>query len=130
MRNLLTIAASGAICAGIFAMPASASYMKKCNTLISMWQTCQESGGDCSSQQKKIEAECKCHAQKGDEWKLVNAAVEKDDVCGSPPDDITIPPPPPPPPVIIRRPSEGDGNGGKKEEKKADEKRGGEERHR
>lgn len=113
MRYVIATAVGGIISAGIFAMPASASYMQKCNELISKWSTCQETGGDCSAQQKLIETECKCHVQKGDDWKLVNAAVEKDDVCGHPPGDITIPPPPPPPPPIIRVPPDPAGAGDK-----------------
>lgn len=130
MLKFTTLTSFGFMCAGIFAMPASASYMKKCNTLISSWQNCQETGGDCSTRQAKIEAECKCHAQKGGEWKLVNAAVEKDDVCGFVPDDIILPPPPPPPPTIIRQPPQPAGNGGEKVKEKEDEKRGYEQGHR
>lgn len=63
------------------ALPASASYMQKCNALISDWENCQESGSSCKSEQKAIEQQCKCHKQKGDEWKLVTAAVGKDGVC-------------------------------------------------
>lgn len=114
MRYLIA-AAGGLISAGIFAMPASASYMEKCNALISSWQACQETGGACKSEQTAIETQCKCHAQKGNDWKLVNAAVEKDDVCGSPPDDYIIPPPPQPQPPIIRRPSDPAGGGEKGE---------------
>jgi|GEM_PF-5282915 len=113
MRYMLATAAGGIIAAGIFAMPASASYMQKCNELISAWEACQETGGACKEEQTAIETECKCHVQKGDDWKLVNAAVEKDDVCGHPPGDITIPPPPPPPPPIIRVPPDPAGHGDK-----------------
>ncbi len=113
-------AAGGIISAGLFAMPASASYMQKCNELISTWNACQETGGACVEEQKSIETECKCHVQKGDDWKLVNAAVEKDDVCGHPPEDIILPPPPPPPPVLVReKPHQGDPDKGKD---KTDEK--------
>ncbi|MEC7288594.1 MAG: hypothetical protein VXW22_00645 [Pseudomonadota bacterium] len=109
MRYFIAAAAGGILTAGIFAMPASASYMQKCSKLISAWEACQETGGDCSVQQAKIEEQCKCHVQKGDDWKLVNAAVEKDDVCGHPPEDITLPPPPPPPPTRVRpQPDHGD----------------------
>ncbi len=90
--------ATGFLITGVASMlPASASYMKTCNGLIEKWNTCQESESDCSEQTKVIEETCKCHAQKGDEWKLIQAAVAKDDVCGKPPQDITLPPPPPPP---------------------------------
>ena len=119
MRYLIA-AAGGLISAGIFAMPASASYMQKCGELISTWEACQETGGACKAEQTAIETQCKCHVQKGDDWKLVNAAVEKDDVCGSPPDDYIIPPPPQPQPPIIRRPSDpaGAGDKGKPADKK------------
>lgn len=114
MRYFIAAAAGGIISVGIFAMPASASYMQKCNELISTWNACQETGGACAEEQKVIETECKCHVQKGDDWKLVNAAVEKDDVCGHPPEDIVIPPPPPPPPVLVRqKPIVGDPHNGK-----------------
>ena len=110
MRYMIAAAAGGILSAGIFALPASASYMQKCNNLISAWSACQETGGACADEQKAIETQCKCHVQKGDDWKLVNAAVEKDDVCGHPPEDITIPPPPP---HIVRPPPEPAGGGDK-----------------
>ena len=104
MRHIIKIAASGVIATVVFAAPASASYMQNCNKLIGEWEACQESSGSCESQQLAIETECKCHVQKGNDWKLVNAAVAKDDVCGHPPEDIILPPPPPPPPVLVREP--------------------------
>lgn len=113
MRYMIATALGGIISVGIFAMPASASYMQKCNKLISTWSACQETGAACKAEQKAIEAECKCHVQKGDDWKLVNAAVEKDDVCGHPPEDIILPPPPPPPPTIVRQPPNPAGGGDK-----------------
>lgn len=117
MRHILKIAAGGVIATITFAAPASASYMQNCNKLIGEWEACQESSEACQSEQVAIEKECKCHVQKGDDWKLVTAAVAKDDVCGHPPEDIIIPPPPPPPPVQIHEPP-------KKEVKKdEDEKR-------
>ncbi len=72
----------------LFASPASADYMGTCTKLIEDWKSCVSTSGSCSVQQKKIETECKCHALKGDEWKLVMAAVAESNVCGSPvPDD-------------------------------------------
>jgi len=114
MSYFITVAAGSIISAGVFAMPASASYMQKCNELISAWEACQETGGACKPEQTKIETECKCHVQKGDDWKLVTAAVAKDDVCGHPPEDIILPPPPPPPPVLVReKPHAADPDNGK-----------------
>ena len=104
MRYIFATAIGGIVSAGIFAMPASASYMQKCSKLISNWSACQETGGACVEEQKAIEAQCKCHVQKGNDWKLVNAAVEKNDVCGSVPDDIILPPPPSPERPIIHVP--------------------------
>ena len=115
MRYFIAAAAGGIISAGLFAMPASASYMQNCSKLIAAWEACQETGAACKAEQTAIETECKCHVQKGNDWKLVNAAVEKDDVCGHPPEDLILPPPPPPPPPIIRVPHDppGDGDKGK-----------------
>ena len=93
-----------AVAAGfcVFAAPtASASYMEKCNALIETWDNCKESGNACKAEQKAIEEQCKCHRQKGDDWKLVMAAVGKDGVCAPdwpedtpPPYDIEDPVPP------------------------------------
>ncbi len=113
LRKTIIISA-GLIAAGHFAGPASASYMSTCNALISEWKTCTESSADCSAQTSKIETNCKCHVQKGDEWKLVMAAVADDGVCGAPPEDIIIPPPPPPPTRIYTPPPKGGGNAGDK----------------
>ena len=73
--------------------PASASYMSNCNALISKWQACLESGGSCSTQENTILAECKCHKKKGNDWKLVTAAVGKDGVWNPtiPYDDVPKP---------------------------------------
>lgn len=122
MRYLIA-AAGGLISTGIFAMPASASYMQKCNTLISAWESCQEAGGACKAEQTAIETQCKCHVQKGDDWKLVNAAVEKDGVCGDPPpEDIILPPPPQPPAKpIVQKPHDAGDKGNKKDENGARE---------
>ena len=86
---------------GVFAAPAaSASYMEKCNALIEKWDTCKETGQACKAEQKVIEEECKCHKQKGDDWKLVMAAVGKDGVCAPdwpedvPPYELEDPVPP------------------------------------
>ncbi|MEM9053795.1 MAG: hypothetical protein AAGB16_00590 [Pseudomonadota bacterium] len=114
MRYFLAAATGSLLSAGLFALPASASYMQKCDKLISAWAACQETSSACKAEQTAIETQCKCHVQKGDDWKLVNAAVEKDDVCGHPPEDITVPPPPSPPaPPITRNPPDPAGNGGK-----------------
>lgn len=120
MRHILKIAASGVIATVVFAAPASASYMQNCKKLIGEWEACQESSGSCESQQLAIENECKCHVQKGNDWKLVNAAVAKDDVCGHPPEDIILPPPPPPPPVLVREPPKKEAD--KEHEEKGDKR--------
>lgn len=97
--------ASFSVCAVILATPpASASYMETCKALIADWETCQETGGACTSQTEVIEEKCRCHSFQQGEWKLVNAAVAKDDVCDQsewPP----IPPPTPNPPPEVRDPS-------------------------
>ncbi|MCA8900531.1 MAG: hypothetical protein KDA53_04715 [Hyphomonas sp.] len=76
---------------------ASASYMGKCNKLIDAWDTCRATGGACKAEQTALETECKCHKQKGEEWKLVMAAVGKDGVCAPDWPPPTIPDPSPPP---------------------------------
>ncbi len=91
------------------AATANASYISKCNTLISAWEECKTTGQRCTAEKAAIEKQCKCHVLKGDDWKLVVAAVGKDGVCGKLPDDIIIPPPPPPPTRII----DDTGKGGK-----------------
>lgn len=79
------------------ATPAQASYMSKCNTLISAWQSCTETGKACKTEFKNIEEECRCHAYKQGEWKLVMAAVGKDGVCAPGWPDEPVPDPSPPP---------------------------------
>ena len=76
---------------------ASASYMKKCEALIAEWDTCRETGAACKTEQKAIVEHCKCHKQKGDEWKLVMAAVGKDGVCAPEWPSTPVPDPSPPP---------------------------------
>jgi len=97
MRRQTTIIAAGIIAAGFLITPASASYMSNCNKLIKAWDECRADGGDCKAEQKTLETECKCHKQKGDEWKLVIAAVGKDGVCAPRPWPPTPPPDPSPP---------------------------------
>ena len=95
-KHLTGIAAAAAF--SIMTAPtASASYMEKCNALIEKWDTCRESGDACKAEQKAIEEECKCHKQKGDDWKLVMAAVGKDGVCAPEWPEDTPPDPSPPP---------------------------------
>ena len=79
---------------------ANASYMSKCNTLISAWEQCKESGSACTAETTAIVEQCKCHRLRQGEWKLVTAAVGKDGVCAPrpwPPTDVPDPSPPPPP---------------------------------
>jgi len=95
----LKITAAFAVFAALglgFAPEASASYMEKCKVLIADWDKCRESGSACKAEQKALEERCKCHKQKGDEWKLVMAAVGKDGVCA--PEWIITPPADPSPP--------------------------------
>ena len=100
-------AISALLCVGALSLAApsaSASYMEACKALISDWNACQETGSSCVAETSAIEEKCKCHSLKQGEWKLVNAAVGKDDVCDQsewPP----IPPPTPTPPPEIRDPS-------------------------
>lgn len=95
------------------ASSANASYMSNCNTLISAWEACKETGQSCAAENTAIEKQCKCHVLKGNDWKLIKAAVGKDGVCGKPPTTIIIPPPPPPPPThITRNPGNGGAGGG------------------
>lgn len=122
IRKTLIITA-GMIAAAQFSGPANASYMSTCKALITDWETCRETGSECKPETTKIEENCKCHVQKGDDWKLVMAAVAKDDVCGHPPEDIIIPPPPPPPPRLIKRaPIAGDAGDKGGGENKGDER--------
>ncbi|MEO0883380.1 MAG: hypothetical protein AAFY34_11740 [Pseudomonadota bacterium] len=96
----ITLLASISLGVVVFAVPtASASYMETCKALISDWQTCQETGGACSAETAVIEEKCRCHSFQQGAWKLVNAAVAKDDVCDQsewPP----VPPPTPTPPEV------------------------------
>jgi len=87
----------GVLVVGFAAPPASASYMETCKQLIGEWETCRETGSECAPQQSVLEEKCKCHSLEGDTWKLVNAAVGKDDVCEPnpwPPGQPPIPSPP------------------------------------
>lgn len=98
MMKKTTLYLSSLIGAGLLAAtPAQASYMSKCEKLIKAWDVCMESSGSCEAETKAIEEQCKCHAQKGDEWKLIMAAVAKDNVCGKV-DWPKDPPPDPSPP--------------------------------
>ena len=78
---------------------ADASYMSKCTKLIAAETECLKGGGVCKEETQTIVDECKCHRKKGDEWKLVTAAVGKDDVCSAtfPHDDTPEPTDPRPP---------------------------------
>ncbi|MGE0668133.1 MAG: hypothetical protein AB7O49_16375 [Sphingomonadales bacterium] len=78
----------------LLATPSSASYMQKCDKLISAWKTCKSGGGACKSEQTVIEEECRCHQLIRNEWKLIMAAVGKDGVCAPRPpgDPVPIPP--------------------------------------
>lgn len=123
MFRTVFLASAGIVIAGIAAPPASASYMQTCKKLITEWDSCRETGDDCKPQYSAIEEACKCHAEKQGEWKLINAAVAKDDVCGETPTTIIIPPPPPPPPREIYDPGgngagDRDGHGEKHEDGK------------
>ena len=98
MKLRLFPAIALAVSAAAFAVPtASASYMDTCNKLIDAWDTCRATGDACKAEQKALEEQCKCHKQKGDDWKLVTAAVSKDGVCGEDWPPPTIPHPDPPP---------------------------------
>jgi len=89
---------------------ANATYMSNCNTLISAWEKCQANEQSCAVEKTAIEKQCKCHALKGDKWKLIMAAVAKDNVCGKPPEEIILPPPPPQPAKLIKaKPKKGGG---------------------
>lgn len=105
--KLISTSLGGLVLMGLASPIASASYMETCKALISEWDACRETGGDCTKQTTVIEETCKCHAQKGDEWKLVNAAVAKDGVCDAAdppvPEDINPPPADPPNRHIIDR---------------------------
>ncbi len=103
VRNIFAISA-GALAFGMLTMPASASYISKCDALIQDWKQCRTTGKLCLARQATIEEHCKCHALKGDEWKLVTAAVGEDGVCRNRITTIEIPPPPPPPPVEYHNP--------------------------
>lgn len=95
--KLLSAAALMGCSAMLAAPPASASYMDTCNKLIDAWDTCREAGKACKAEQTAIEEECKCHKQKGEEWKLVMAAVGKDGVCETEWPTTEVPDPSPPP---------------------------------
>ncbi|MAK61636.1 MAG: hypothetical protein CMK09_11700 [Ponticaulis sp.] len=101
MKPIVFLAgASGLACLALAAPVASASYMETCKALISTWDDCRAAGKTCLKEEKVIEAQCKCHAKKDGVWKLVNAAVAKDDVCDAAdppvPEDIYPPPEPRP----------------------------------
>ncbi len=85
-----TISISALLGLGALAMssPASASYMQTCDALIADWKSCKAKGANCSAKTSAIETQCKCHALKGNEWKLIMAAVAKNNVCGSNPEDV------------------------------------------
>jgi len=90
------IAGTCAAFAMLSSAPASASYMSDCNALISKWKTCGETSEDCTVEFTTIEKECKCHAFKQGEWKLVMAAVGKDGVCAPAWPGEPVPDPSPP----------------------------------
>lgn len=110
IRPIALLGALGA--ASLFAGPASADYMGTCNKLISTWKTCVSSSGSCAGEEQAIRTQCKCHELKGDEWKLVMAAVAESNVCGNEdPPTIEIPPPQQPKPPLVRNPNHGGGGG-------------------
>ena len=97
----------------LLAAPASADYMGRCNKLIGEWKSCTTTSSNCAREEAAIREQCKCHALKGKEWKLVMAAVAKDNVCGNEdPPTIEIPPPHEPPPRIVNDPHGRGGGGG------------------
>jgi len=104
------------------ASTANASYMSDCNKLITKWKNCTETGQKCTTEFKTIEVECKCHAFKQGEWKLVMAAVGKDGVCAPPWPWNPPPPDPSPPPHDDGRTSNGDkGNGDRKNDERTND---------
>ena len=102
MRAISKVLSTTAGAAALFAVgfaPANASYMMKCNELIGAHMACLETGEACKAEHKVVEEECKCHSFIRGEWKLVVAAVGKDDVCSAsiPEDDVPPPHEPRPP---------------------------------
>lgn len=98
MKRLATTLSVMIGSAALFAAPASADYMGRCDKLISEWKTCISTTGSCAREEATIRKKCKCHALKGNEWKLVMAAVAESNVCGNEdPPTIEIPPPSEPP---------------------------------
>lgn len=83
MSSLKIFATAGAVALAATIAPntASASYMSKCKELINAWNVCSETQEDCTAEESAIEEQCKCHVRKGDEWKIVVAAVGDDGVC-------------------------------------------------
>jgi hypothetical protein len=93
MKTKLYILGSVMAFGMLAATNANASYMSKCNKLIAAEAACKETGQSCAAETTAIAEQCKCHVPKGDDWKLVTAAVGKDGVCNAtfPYDDV--PPP-------------------------------------
>lgn len=121
LKKSVLVAASVLGLGAFAALPASASYMKDCEKLITAWEKCMAATGECTAEEKKIEEECKCHRKKNDEWKLVTAAVGKDGVCDAPlPPDEPVKVPPPGVPADPDDGDRGDGDHGDDE----DEERG------
>lgn len=81
MKKLVTLVAFGASVMMFAAAPASADYMSDCDKLIATYDDCRAGGGRCTAEAKRIEAECKCHVQKGGEWRVVKASLTYDGVC-------------------------------------------------
>ncbi len=77
----------------IIASPANASYMQKCNNLISQWQEASSQPARRAQLDTQIEEQCRCHNKIGGKWKLIKAAVGKDNVCD---ESMPIDTPPPP----------------------------------
>ena len=95
--NKKVMLASLALTAGLIAAtPAQASYMAKCNALISAWEKCRATGAVCKVEHQQIVEQCKCHRLRQGKWKLVMAAVGKDGVCAPRPTDEPEDPSPPP----------------------------------
>ncbi len=117
-RSLALIAGAAALFA-VGLAPAKASYMMKCEELIGAEAACLEAGGVCKEETQAIIDECKCHKKKGDEWKLVVAAVGKDDVCSASIPEEDVPPPHEP------RPPEGNTGKGNFDKGNFDRDRGG-----
>ena len=79
--RILATAGAAALAATMVPTTASASYAEKCKELINAWNVCRETQEDCSAEETAIEEQCKCHKRKGDDWKIVVAAVGDDGVC-------------------------------------------------